>query len=115
MRGRDGLITAALIVAGIRMWSQLRGKATTPFNQWAIGWGATFFMLSLIAEVSESAAGALALIIAVSDFLKNGVSLTTDVSNVVTGQATGGASGSTFVAQPFSGQQATPTTTKVTG
>lgn len=96
--GRTALITSAMLVGGMRLWLQLRGKATTPFNEWAIGWGATFFILSLMAEVTAEGAGALSLIIAVSDFLKNGVALTTDISNVVTGTE----GGSTFVASPFS-------------
>lgn len=95
--GQTALITAAMVIAGIRLWSQLRGKAKTPFNEWAIGWGAMFFTLALLSEVAPTAAGALAWIAVVSDFLQNGVSLTTDVSSIITGQE----KGDTFVPQPF--------------
>ena len=113
--GRTALMTSALIVAGIRMWSQLRGKSQTPFSEWAIGWGATFFILSLLSEVAPTAAGSLSLIVAFSDFLKNGVSLTTDISSIIT-NAQGNPAGSpgqqqtttptVFVQHPFA-----PTTT----
>lgn len=95
--GRGALITSAMIVAGIRMWMQLRGKTKTPFNEWAIGWGATYFILALISEVSATAAGSLALVVAFSDFLVNGVGLTTDISAAITGTE----GGSTFVQAPF--------------
>ena len=53
--GRNALLTSAMIVAGIRMWNQLRGKTKTPFSEWAIGWGATFFILSVMSEVAPTA------------------------------------------------------------
>lgn len=96
------LLTSAMLVAGIRLWMQIRGKAKTPFNEWAVGWGATFFVLSLMSEVAPTGAGMLALLVAVADFLNNGVSLTTDLTNVVTGSE----KGPILTAQPFSGQPA---------
>jgi hypothetical protein len=115
--GRTALITSALVIAGIRMWAQLRGTAKTPFSEWAIGWGAMFFILSLVSEVAPGAAGMLSLIAAVSDFLQNGVSLTTDLSGLVTGASTG----PVLVAQPFAATAApapasttAPATAKVT-
>lgn len=96
---KNALIVSAMFVAGVRLWMQVRGKTKTPFSQWAVGWGATFFMLSMLSEVSPSAAGSISVVVAFSDFLVNGVSLTTDVSKIVTGSETG----SVFVAQPFSG------------
>ncbi len=96
-RGYTALLTAAMIIAGIRMWNQLRGKTKTPFREWAVGWGALFFMLSLLSEIAPGAAGSFALMIAFTDFLVNGVSLTTDISKVVTGAE----KGNTFVEQPF--------------
>ena len=91
------LVTAAMIIAAIRLWMQVRGKTKTPFIEWAIAWGALFFILALVAEASPAAATSLAFIVVVSDFLKNGVSLTTDISSVVKGSE----SGNVFVAQPF--------------
>jgi ABC-type uncharacterized transport system permease subunit len=91
------MLTSALIVAGIRMWMQVRGKTKTPFSEWVIGFGATFFALSLLSEVSPAGAGSLSLLVAVSDFLINGVSLTTDLSGLVTGAV----KGNILVAQPF--------------
>lgn len=99
---KSTLLTAAMLVAGIRLWMQIRGKAKTPFNEWAVGWGATFFVLSLMSEVVPTGAGMLALLVAVGDFLNNGVSLTTDLSSVVTGSE----KGSVLTPQPFSGQPA---------
>ena len=95
--GRTALLTAALIVAGIRMWEQLRGKATTPFSEWAIGWGATFFILSILSEAAPAAAGALALIIVAAEFVTKGASLTGDISSAVTNTE----SSTPFVANPF--------------
>lgn len=95
--GKSALLTSALIIAGIRLWMQLRGKTKTPFQEWAIGWGALFFILALLSEVSPSAAGSLSLVVVVSDFLVNGVSLTTDISSTITGSE----KGSTFVQHPF--------------
>lgn len=97
--GRNALIISALVVGGIRMWLQVRGKTKTPFVEWAIGWGATFFLLALLSEASPGAAGSLSLIIAVSDFVVNGVSLTTDVNSLVTGAES---PSSIFVPTPFS-------------
>lgn len=94
---KSALVTAAMIVAAIRLWMQVRGKTKTPFIEWAIGWGALFFILSLVAEASPAAATSLAFIVVVSDFLKNGVSLTKDISSVVSGSE----SGNVFVATPF--------------
>jgi hypothetical protein len=94
--GRNALITSAMIVAGIRLWNQVRGKTKTPFQEWAIGWGATFFILSILSEAAPTAAGSLSLIVAVSDFLTNAVGLTTDLSGLITGTET-----STLVDQPF--------------
>lgn len=97
---KTALITSAMVVATIRIWTQLRGKARTPFNEWAIGWGATFFILALLTDVIPVAGGALAMVVAGSDFLRNGVSLTTDISNVITGRE----KGDTFVPHPFTNQ-----------
>jgi hypothetical protein len=110
--GRTALVTSAMIVAGIRLWTQLRGKAQKkPFSEWAIGWGATFFLLSLMSEVAPTAAGSLSLVIAFSDFLVNGVSLTNDISGLVTGAEQGQP---VFVAQPFAASpQAPPSNGKV--
>jgi hypothetical protein len=100
--GRTALITSAMLVAGIRLWLQIRGKTTTPFSQWAIGWGATFFILSLLSEAAPSAAGSLSLVIATSDFLKNGVGLTTDISSLIGNtEAVGSPATSPLVANPF--------------
>jgi hypothetical protein len=83
--GTGMLLTSAMIVAGIRLWMQVRGKTKTPFNEWAVGWGATFFFLALLSEVSPQAAGGLSLVVAFSDFLVNGVSLTSDLSSLTVG------------------------------
>lgn len=100
---KNALITAAMIVAGIRLWLQVRGKTKTPFNEWAIGWGATFFFLAVLSEVSPTSAGSLSLVIAVSDFLANAVNLTTDIESLI-GNAPGSnksSGGSVLVQQPF--------------
>lgn len=94
---RSALITAAMVVAGIRLWMQIRGKTTTPFAEWVVGWGALFFVLALLSEVAPTAAASLALLVLVADFLKNGVSLTGDISSIVTGSE----SGSILTDQPF--------------
>lgn len=104
---RTALMTSAMLVAGMRLWMQVRGKTTTPFNEWAVGWGATFFVLSLVSEVAPTGAGMLAILVAFADFLKNGVSLTTDLSNVTTGAE----GGQVLTPTPFTGG---PTNAKVT-
>ena len=87
--GKRMLVTAALLVAGIRMWMQVRGKAKTPFAEWAIGWGALFFLLSIFSEAYPAGAGSLALTIVVGDVLVNGTSLFTDISGAITGAEKG--------------------------
>lgn len=99
---KSALLTAAMFVAGTRLWMQVRGKAKTPFREWAVGWSATFFILSLLSEASPSAAGSLSLVVAFSDFLVNGVSLTGDLSKIVTGTE----KGNLFVPNPFATQAA---------
>lgn len=101
MNGRRLVLTSAILVAGLRMWMQLRGKTKTPFGEWAVGWGVTYFFLALISEEYERAAGTLAAIIAVGAFLQNGTTLFKDMTGAVSG-------GAGFVPTPFT---ATTTTT----
>ncbi len=82
------------------MWMQLRGKTTTPFNEWAIGYGALFIMLSLLSEAVPQGAGMFAALIVVADFLKNGEGLFKDVTGAISGAASGQ---SVFTSNPFSG------------
>lgn len=107
--GKRALLTAALLVAGIRLWMQLRGTTKTPFAEWAIGWGAFFFMMSVLSEVSPQAAGSLSLIVVVGDTLKNGSSLLTDVSGAITGAETGQ---TVFSQTPFATTQTPPAKSK---
>lgn len=100
MKGQRMIVTAALIVAGIRLWMQMRGKTKTPFPEWAIGWGALFLLLSLGAEISPEASGMLALTVVVGDFLMNGTSLFNDVTSSITDAQKGKG---VFSATPFSG------------
>lgn len=101
---RKALLTSAMIVAGIRLWLQVRGKTKTPFPEWVMGWGATFFFLSLLSEASPQTAGGLSLVIVTSDFLANGVGLTTDLSSIVTGAE----KGKVFTDNPFGATPPTP-------
>ncbi len=89
MKGKRWVITAALLVAGIRMWMQVRGKTKTPFAEWVIGWGALFFFLAMMAEVYPAAAAPLAGTVVVGDFLTNGASLFDDLTGLVSGTLTG--------------------------
>lgn len=107
--GKRALVTAALLVAGIRLWMQLRGKTKTPFPEWAIGWGATFFILALMSEASPEAAGTLALTVVVGDFLMNGTTLLTDVTGSITTAEKGTP---TFVPTPFAAAPATTPTSR---
>ena len=102
MKDRRWVISAALLVAGLRLWQQLRGTTKTPFNEWAIGWGVTFFAIALISEVSPQAAGGLAGTLVLGDFLVNGASLFEDMTSALS-------TGAGFVDQPFA-----PTTTPTT-
>lgn len=104
MKGKRWVLTAAMLVAGIRLWMQVRGKTKTPFAEWAIGWGVTFMFLALLAESYPAAAGPLAGTIVTGDFLVNGSSLFDDLTGLVTG-ATGG---STLVADPFAATAGSP-------
>lgn len=83
------VVTAAIIVAGLRLWMQVRGKTKTPFGEWAIGWGALFLILSLMSEAAPGGAGMLALIVVVGDVLANGATLMTDVEGAITGAEKG--------------------------
>lgn len=100
---KRALLTSAIIIAGIRLWMQVRGKTKTPFVEWAVGWSALFFILALLSEAAPSAAGALSLVVVTSDFLVNGVSLTDDISSVIQGSEKGSTS-NTFVQHPFETQ-----------
>lgn len=102
------VLTAAILIAGIRLWMQVRGKTKTPFAEWAIGWGSLFFFLALVSEAYPQAASGLAGTIVVGDFLVNGASLFEDLSSVVTGAETG----PILVDQPFAAQ---PTPSPVGG
>lgn len=108
---KSALITSAMVVAGIRLYLQIRGKTTTPLQEWVVGWGATFFILALLSDAAPSAAGSLSILIAFSDFLINGVALTTDLEDIVTGAAGGNG---LLVDNPLSGT-ASSTTSTTTG
>ena len=97
MKGKRWVITAAAIIAGLRLWMQVRGKTKTPFAEWAVGFGALFVFLALMAEWAPQAAGPLAGTIVVGDVLRNGASLFEDVSSLTTGAETG----SIFQPAPF--------------
>lgn len=105
MKGKNVVVTAAVLVLALRMWQQVRGTTKTPFSEWAIGYGALFFMLGLLAEVSAPLAGSVSVVVAGADFLQNGLSLTTDITSLIGGKAQPGQSG--FVAQPFAQTGAT--------
>lgn len=98
MKGKRWVVTAAMLVAGIRLWMQVRGKTKTPFSEWVIGWGALFFFLSMMAEVYPAAAAPLAGTVVVSDFLVNGSSLFNDLAGLVNGTL----QGPILVDDPFS-------------
>lgn len=106
MKGKRWVITAAAVMAGIRLWMQVRGKTSTPFSEWAVGYGALFIFLALMAEWAPSAAGPLAGVVVVGDLLQNGSSLFEDVSTVVTGAEAGG---TVLAATPFASTGATST------
>lgn len=91
MKGSAGrwLLTAAMLVAGVRLWMQVRGKTKTPFDEWVVGWGVTFFFLSILAEAYPGAAGSIAGTIVVGDFLINGETLFEDLSSLTQGAETG--------------------------
>ena len=106
MKGKPWVITAAALVAGIRLWMQVRGKTKTPFAEWAVGFGALFVFLALMAEWAPYAAGPLAGVIVVGDVLQNGASLFEDISTDVTGTDSGG---QILTATPFAATPTTPT------
>lgn len=87
--GQTALVTCAMIIAAMRFWLQIRGKTTSTMQEWLVGWGATFFILSIIADVSPGTAGVFAITLTLADFLKNGVTLTNDLEGVVTGATKG--------------------------
>jgi hypothetical protein len=109
--GKSWVITSAVIIAGIRLWMQVRGKTKTPFAEWAVGYCALFFFLAIMSEWAEPAAASLAGIVVVGDVLTNGSSLFEDVSTVVTGTEAGG---QILTPTPF-GPPGTPNTSSTTG
>lgn len=94
MKGKNGIITAAIVLGGMRLWLQLRGKTKTPFEEWFIGYGALFFVIALFSEASPGGASMFAWLVVLADFLENGESLTTDISSAIV-QAEKPGSGST--------------------
>lgn len=112
MRGRGWIVTAAIMVAGIRMWMQVRGKAKTPFSEFAVGWSVLFFFLALVTEASPGAGAPLAMLVVVSDFLINGQSLFEDLSSLTTSAETT----PILTPQPFAaGSQPLASATRGTG
>jgi hypothetical protein len=106
MKAKGWVITSAALIAGVRLWMQVRGKTKTPFREWIVGYGALFVILSVLAEAMPSAAAPLAGTIVLSDFLLNGEALFTDLSSIITG---GESADSVLVATPFA--PSTPTST----
>jgi hypothetical protein len=91
--GKRWVITAAVLIAGIRLWMQIRDKTKTPFSEWVVGYCALFFFLAIMSEGGrtwETAAASLAGIVVVGDLLTNGASLFEDVNTVVAGTEKGG-------------------------
>lgn len=93
MRGhKRWIVTAALIVAGIRLWMQVRGKTKTPFDEWVVGWGALFMLLAIFSETGpagEQLAAGLAGTVVLGDVLVNGSSLFEDISGAIKGAEKG--------------------------
>ena len=106
MKPKAWVITSAAIIAGIRLWMQIRGKTKTPFSEWAVGFGALFIFLAILAEAAPAAAGPLAGVVVVGDVLQNGSSLFEDISSVVTGSE----KGSILTATPFGSSSSTSST-----
>jgi hypothetical protein len=98
MKPKQAVMTVALVVGGIRLWMQIRGKTTTPFSEWAIGYGVLVIFLAFLAEAYPAAAGPLAGTVIVGDLLKNGAGLFDDITAAI-GQA--GKGQSIFVSEPF--------------
>lgn len=84
---RRTVVTVALLLAAVRGWQTFSGTAKTPFAEWAIGWGATFFFLALLSEPLPAAAGGLSLVIGVGDFLSNGAMLTSSLEGALASSA----------------------------
>lgn len=99
MKPKKAIITVAIVVGGIRLWMQLRGKTTTPFSEWAIGYGVLIIFLAFLAESYPPAAAPLAGTVIVGDVLKNGAGLFEDITAAI-GQA--GSGQSIFKSNPFS-------------
>jgi len=116
LKAKSWVITSAALIAGVRMWMQIRGKTKTPFSEWVVGFGALFVILAVMAEWAPAAAGPLAGTIVVGDFLVNGASLFDDISSVVTGTETAAGSstpvskggGSITEPTPFTTSTSTP-------
>jgi hypothetical protein len=106
MKAKGWVVTSAAMIAGIRLWMQVRGKTKTPFAEWAVGFGALMVFLAVMAEWAPQAAGPLAGTIVVGDFLQNGASLFEDLSGIITG----GEKGSVLVTSPFGGASSTSST-----
>ena len=106
MKAKGWVVTSAAMIAGIRLWMQVRGKTKTPFAEWAVGFGALMVFLAVMAEWAPQAAGPLAGTIVVGDFLQNGASLFEDLSSIITG----GEKGSVLVTSPFGGASSTSST-----
>jgi uncharacterized membrane protein HdeD (DUF308 family) len=80
---QSALVASALVVAGIHGYRVVQGdKGLKPLGEWLTGFGATFFILALLVEVSPAVGGYAALLVATADFLDNGVALMRDVTSV---------------------------------
>lgn len=72
-QARKWVVISALTVAGV--WGYRRWRegpdALMKFPEFATAWGATYFILSMIAEAAPRFAGSFAVLILVSDILEN--------------------------------------------
>jgi hypothetical protein len=71
---RKWLVISALVVGGVwayRRWREGPVSTLTKFPEFITGWGATYFILSMITEAAPGFGGSFALLIMVGDLLYN--------------------------------------------
>lgn len=105
-RSQSLIVTSAAVVAGVYAYKRYNDPGQSASLQvFATAWGVIFFILALGAEVAPGPAGAMAVLVMVSDLLANTQGLAGQVTSVLSGKISsspsaaagaGGGAGSTL-------------------
>ncbi len=83
-QAHDAVTLSAMTVAGVYTYRKLvESKPSSPTSHFVIGFGFVYVTLAVLADEAPALGGMLALLIAVSDLLVNGVAIIGDLSDAL--------------------------------